>query len=135
MARINAGAIIAGAVVIGYLGFEIYSLKRLGYRTEPLFIYDRFVEARYGALACGDIDESRLAKFDQNLSSVERRALRDLREVNAQAGERQIAAMLASRRADVEADTAALIAREGCDSIEAFKLNKSFENRARLNLR
>jgi len=126
---------VAGLVVSGYLGFEIYTLKRLGYRTEPLFIYDRFLESRYGAQACGDLDPERLKKFERNLAAVERRALRDLGEADAQAGEQEITAKLASRRAGVEAETAALIAREGCDSIEAFKLKKSFENRARLNLR
>jgi len=135
MNRSSAAAVLAGLIVVGYIGFELYTLKHLSYRTEPLFIYERFIKDRHGAVACGDVDPGQLARFDRNLASIERRARRDLAETEGLSKDEAIDAALAGRRSDAEAEAAALIAPEGCDGIEAFKLKKGFENLARKNLK
>lgn len=135
MTRSNAAALLAGLIAVGYIVFELYTLKRLSYRTEPLFIYDLFIKDRYGATRCGGVDPAQLESFDRNLVAIERRARRDLAEAEALNSEEAIDAALAERRAQAEADAAALIEPEGCDGIEAFKLKKGFESRARKNFR
>lgn len=143
----NIAAII---VVIGYFGFEAYNLHRLGYRMEPLYIFDQFASAHVAIQHCGQADSSERRRFADNFAYVTARAEEDLTErytdelstqpqeladnsapkVPEQHAEGSITDRLALRQAEVEA----LLESQGCDGPDLRRLVKFHEIRARLNL-
>lgn len=122
----------AGLIVAAYLGFELYALKRLGYRTEPLYIHDQFVAANRAAERCGDPPPQQWQRFLNNIAFSRRQALAELA---AEPGIQDPAGELAAREAAKAASIDALIDAEGCDAGVAWQLVKLHEIKARLSLR
>jgi hypothetical protein len=122
-------------VLIAYVAFELHVLQRSKHRTEPLFIHDRYIEARQATARCGDPDAEQRADFERNLGAVSRRARADLAEQNPGLGEADVERLLDERAAEVAATVNVLVDEKGCEDIEVWKLVKRHELRARQNLR
>ena len=122
-------------VLLLYMAFELHVLVRNKHRTEPLYIHDRYVEARRAVALCGDPDPQQRAAFERNLAAVSRRARADLAEQNPALDEDGVDRALAERAAAVAGTVDALVDEEGCEATEVWKLVKRHELRARVNLR
>lgn len=131
----SKATVLASLLVIGYLVFEAYAITRAGYRTEPLYILDRYVSANHATARCGDPPAAQREKFMRNLAVVRRDAAGDLAEAHPQAGAGQVAAMLDERVAAVEREIDELVAELGCDASEVRSLLLLHRARARLKLR
>ena len=130
----NKGVIFAVVLLIAYVGFETYAVSRVGYRMEPLYIFERFVEADRAVSVCGEPPAAMREKFARNRRSVRWRAEQELLEQNPGEAGDKIEGLLAERVLSIESGVDKLIAERGCDDLEIFKLSKGYENRARLNL-
>ena len=130
----KAGPILAIIILLGYVGFELYTLSRLGYRMEPLYIFERFAAVEHAMERCGEADADLQNRFTRNRATVQSRARRELVEQNPEQSPEMIDRLMAEIIQSQEAEVDALIAELGCDDIEIFKLTRGYENRARLNL-
>jgi hypothetical protein len=130
----NKGVVLAVILLVGYAGFETFAVSRVGYRMEPMYIFERFVAVDRAMRVCGEPPAEMRNRFDRNRASVRRRAEEELEDENPGEASATIDRLLAQRISDTEAGVDALIAERGCGDIEIFKLTKGYENRARLNL-
>ena len=131
----NKGGILFLLLAAGYVGFELYILQQTGYRTEPLFIFDKFVTADQAAARCPGPDAGQRERFARNLQSVRRRAMREVAETNPQWAPPKVERTIAERAAQKRGEVDAMVDARGCDDSAVWELLKGFENRARLNLR
>ena len=74
----NRGVVFAVILLVGYVGFEMYAVSRVGYRLEPLYIFERFVEADRAVSACGAPPAEMRDRFARNRRSVRSRAEQEL---------------------------------------------------------
>lgn len=122
-------------IVVGYFGIEVYQFHRMGYRMEPLFIFEKFAAANVAAELCGPVDEDERQRFLRNFRHVTRRAVEELdaqaSDVATTSPKQGIAELEAAQRSEVEA----LIAEQSCAGPEVKRLVKFHEIRARLKLR
>jgi hypothetical protein len=123
-------------LAVGYFGFEISNLHRLGYRMEPAFILDEFAGAHYATLLCGEPAEEESRRFAANFAHVQRRAIADRQELvtgpdgtDPSPGE-WLEQQLAERREEVDV----LFDTQGCAGPDMKRLLRLHEIRARLNL-
>ncbi|MEE4330570.1 MAG: hypothetical protein V2J10_06860 [Wenzhouxiangella sp.] len=130
----NQGTILAIIVVVAYLAFEVFAISKVSYRTEPLYIFGRFVAVDRAMALCGAPDSQMRSRFSRNRASVRQRAERELVEGNPGESREVIDRLLAERIQQHESEVDALVEALGCDDIEIFKLKRGYENRARLNL-
>lgn len=131
----RAGLLLAGLAVAGYIGFELYALERLGYRTEPLYIYTQFAAADRAVERCGGPGPDERRRFQRNLEVTRRLALDALAEQYPDEPAAALERRLDERRANRHSEVDALIESRGCASGEAWQLVKLHEIKARLNLR
>ncbi|MEM1080376.1 MAG: hypothetical protein AAGH65_02230 [Pseudomonadota bacterium] len=130
----NAGTVLFLLIVVAYLGFEVWAVSKVGYRMEPVYIFERFVAVDRAMTRCGQPDAAMKTDFDRNRASVRQRAERELAEQGGDTNPAMIHQTLTDALRAQEAEVDALIDAVGCDDIELFKLMKGYENRARLNL-
>ena len=128
------GPILAVLVVAAYLGFEIFAVTKVAYRVEPVYIFERFVAMDRAMSRCGKPAPDVQSRFTRNRRSVRQRAELELGEENPEKTPQAIERMLAETVQSQEERVDALIDQLGCDDIEIFKLTRSYENRARLNI-
>ena len=128
------GTILFVLVVIGYFAFEMYAVSKVGYRMEPLYIFERFVAVDRAMTRCGQPDAAMKADFNRNRASVQQRAKRELFEQSPEETQEDINRLLTETIQREEEEVDDLIDELGCDDIELFKLMNGYENRAHLNL-
>ena len=121
--------------VVGYVGFELYVIKRTGYRTEPDFIYNEFVGAQQASARCGDPTDAVSRNFARNFNAVERGAREDHAEQNPEATPAEIDDFVASLTRERENEVDQMIDAQGCESADVRRLVVLYERRANLNLR
>jgi len=121
-------------IVVGYFAFEIYAVSKVSYRTEPVYIFERFVAVDRAMNRCGQSGNDTKVDFDRNLAAVQRRAELELLEQNPSKSVNDIQAFLTQTERQQQAEVDTLIDELGCDDIELFKLVRGYANRARLNI-
>ena len=124
-------------IVILYLGFEVYGLERARERMEPAAVYAEYVGAHRAAALC-DPEPPTRAAFERNFAAVTERARADLATRTSDGVDYTDSAVDATLRANRrarESEIDALIAADGCDGKQAWRLLKLYEIRSRLNLR
>lgn len=125
------GGLLPAIVIIGgYLAFEAHVMNKASHRLEPLYLYDQFVIAGEAATRCAESPPAQQEQFARNLAATERRTLAALSKAQPEIPEATLVADLAERRAAREAETAAEIARLGCDAPETRAMLKRYEIRA-----
>ena len=130
----SKGPLIAVLVVLGYIGFEAYSVHRVGYRMEAPYIFDQFVSAYRAASVCRTPEAEQQQKFLRNLSSVTKRAEKAWAKTQTGASPDAVERTAATRRKAAEEEVDALIETRGCEDMEVWKLLRRFEIYAKLNL-
>ena len=128
------GTLLFILILFGYFAFEAWAVSRVGYRMEPLYIFERFVAADLAMARCGQPDSAMQSDFVRNRASVRQRAERELLKQHPAETPETIDRQLSEVIQSQETEVGALIDELGCDDIEIFKLTKGYENRARLNL-
>jgi hypothetical protein len=131
--KMGAAGYLTVAIALGYVGFELYALQHSREQVEPQAIYARYVGARHAVQECAE-PEDHSDDFERNFRVVSAQALRDL-ESNEATAPKDSAAALAGLRRTREAEVDALIAEQGCDGKELWRLLKFYEVRSRLTLR
>lgn len=114
-------------LAVGYIGFEIYMVKKMKYRTEPTHIFSQHVEAAAAVDACGQLDDDRSDVFAKNFQYARGRAIVDIVPV---AGEDAETHVIEQERA-LRQGVATMIEQQGCDDMEVWKLRKRYSNLAR----
>ena len=130
----NLAGILATIIVAGYLGFELYGLHRARERMEPVAVFTQYSGLRHAVTLCDETPADR-SDFERNFDAVTRLATADLLEKNPDRSEADVAIELESKRETRESEVEDVIAQQGCDSKEAFRLLKLYEARSRLKLR
>lgn len=125
---------LALIIVVGYFGFEAFNLHRLGYRMEPLYIFDQFASADAAVGLCGNPDSAERARFAHNFLYVTRRAVADLAEQAPAQGGLSPQQAIDARGDQRSHEVALMVEKSGCESPDARRLVKFHEIRARLNL-
>ncbi|MFK8016711.1 MAG: hypothetical protein AB8G17_14855 [Gammaproteobacteria bacterium] len=130
----NAGSIAAIVVVVGYIGFEVYAVKRSGFRMEPGYILGQFASAARGAELCATPNADQQERFARNYATTRWRAERALAAQNPTHSTAQINTEISAQIAEYYATVDTLVETNGCAGGEAWKLVKHFDNLSRLNL-
>lgn len=130
----RAGALLALIVVVAFLGFELYTLTRLSYRTEPLYIYDQWLRADAAFERCGSGDHSERKAFLRNLSAVRRRAADALADELPGDDDAARDLRLEQRAAQQRQAVLNVVTAGGCGDKQVWRWLKTHEQRARLNL-
>lgn len=121
-------------VVVVYLGFELFGLHKARDRMEPGYVFNEFVGARHAVALCAD-GERRNADFERNFNAVTERAIRALAESSLDSTIEQATARVSLQQKTRESEVDALVAAEGCDGEQVWRLLKLYEIRSTLNLR
>lgn len=130
----NKGGLLAAVIVVGYLGFEVYTVQKARHRMEAPYIFSQFVVANSAVVTCRQAKGAQYEKFLANFERVRARAIKELGEAHPDADAQDIDRMLRKRVRDNELAASNLINEKGCDDIEVWKKLRQFENFAKLNL-
>lgn len=128
----NKGGLLAAIIVVGYIGFELYTVQKARYRMEAPYIFNQYVEANVAVVTCRQAKGQQYEKFLDNFERVRGRAIKELGAEAADAS--GIEQSLLKRVRDTERATNAVIDEKGCDDIEVWKMLRRFENFAKYNL-
>ncbi|MEL7311861.1 MAG: hypothetical protein AAFN07_10145 [Pseudomonadota bacterium] len=122
------GALFFLLFLVVYMGFEIYAVEKTRYRMQPDHIYLEHVRAAHAASMCEkDVSEWEL-RFLRNFEYAQQRA----ESAEAEDNEAQ-RPRLALRVLAAEGEVDNLIASNGCDDIELWKLLRRYEILAKQN--
>ncbi|MEM7027470.1 MAG: hypothetical protein AAF410_04510 [Pseudomonadota bacterium] len=131
---INGGMILAVIAVVGYLGFELYAVHKVGYRMEAPYIYQQYIAANHAFELCGEIKPQAHSRFLKNLNIVQQRAQRELKELNPDEAIFAIDQMI-TESGDVQIQLVdSIINEKGCQDKEVWKYLRRFEIYSKLNL-
>ena len=122
------------AVVVVYLGLEVYGFHHARERMDPAAVYREFVGARHAVALC-EPSPPAPADFERNFTAVTSLASRDLAATLPEATDALIDQTLSEQRLAREQEVEALVAEEGCDGPTVWRLVKLYEVRGRLKLR
>ena len=131
----NIRALLFLLFVVGYIGFEIYIIKRTGYRTEPDFIFNEFVGARHASERCGNPTEDVSRRFTRNFTSVKRGARDDYVEQYPDKSAAEADAYIDRLISEGESEIDRMIDAQGCEAADVHRMVVLYERRANLNLR
>lgn len=123
------GQAVAVLLVAGYLAFELTALVRARPRMEPDYIYRSMVAARTGVERCGDPPPEQVAGFTDELERMRGRVRDKL--IDGAADSAAVEARIADLTRAAEAETAATLEAEGCDSFAARRLLQRHKMHAR----
>ncbi len=122
-------------IVGGYIGFELVMLQKLGYRTEPTFIFEEFARADLAYQECGDLGASERARFVNNFGVVRRKAADSLASEAAEQSPETVQGQLDAMYSDRRVEVSEALARGGCGDAKVRKWMKVHEIRSGLSLR
>lgn len=116
------GALFFLLFLVVYMGFEIYAVEKTRYRMQPDHIYLEHVRAAHAAKACNkDVSEWE-PKFLRNFEYAKQRAEAAQAEIDD-----PLAPSLALQVLAAEGGVDNMIASNGCDDIELWKLLRRYE--------
>lgn len=116
--KFNSGTTIAIAVVLLYVGFELFAVHRVHYRTEPEYLHNMLVSARTVTKEC-EFDVSTLeARFDQTLQRVITRYQNKLKASNADLNDTEIERLIAEQTLQSEDAMKTVVQQKGCSDKE-----------------
>lgn len=119
-------------IVLGYAGFEVYSLYKAKERMDPVSVLDQFTRADRATSQCGKPDATTLQRFQRNLEGATKRASAALAKRNPQQSADEIAGAIETRRRAAEGEVDAIIAAKGCDDRGIWTLLRMYEIWARI---
>lgn len=129
----NKATLLALVGVLGYLGFELYAVRKAGYRMEPRYIFAQYAAAERAVSLCGAPEGADTARFVRNLDHVRRRASAALAETDGELPPGTVDKELERIAAEAASRVNAAFEREGCDAREIWKQRRRFEIYARIN--
>lgn len=129
----NKGAVLALVGLIGYLGFELYAVRKNGYRMEPTYIFSQYVAAGRAVALCGAPEGADTARFARNLDNVRRRAQMALKKTNPEFAPPEIEQELERLTATSVSAVDDVVRSDGCQGREIWKQRRRYEIYARTN--
>ncbi|MFK7958267.1 MAG: hypothetical protein AB8B96_19380 [Lysobacterales bacterium] len=130
----QAGPIVAAAVIIAYLGFELHTIGRNTYRTEKDFVYQQFVSAKQAVDQCGTGPRAQQQRFLRNMASTKGRALAAIQAQNPSQNDTAWQRSLTQLKSDAIAEVQQLVEEKGCQDMAVWQWLRRYENLAKLNL-
>ena len=121
-------------VLAAYLGLELWAANRVGYRLEPLYIFDQFAAEQRAVARCGVPEGASARQFDANFVVVQRRVARSLANADAKDAptDEAIAAEIAARNEARGREVDVLVDDGGCADPQVDRLRKRYRIHARL---
>lgn len=130
--RGSTGTVLFILFALGYVGFELYAVSRVGYRAEPDYIFRNHAAASHAVEVCGALKSGPSEKFRANYSYVRQRAI----DAFAKAGddESSAEAKVLEMELATQRELDALIDETSCADKAVWTHRKRYEIYTRSNL-
>lgn len=127
----HPGAIAALLLALSFTLFEIYTVKRSGYRMQPTYILDKYVASMHGTELCGEPTTRQRETFDKKYVGVRRRTAKSVQTEHPDYNPQQVEAAVVALEAAAKDNAAAMVQAGGCQAKDVRRLLLSFEMRTR----